>query len=84
MTRDDVSEFCIATLATVLKIPKAKIENDTKFSRLGLDSAMTVYWMLELEQKFSLELSPDDFVDHPTINKLTDFLAGKLLIRSSA
>jgi acyl carrier protein len=84
MTRDDVSEFCIGTLAAVLKIPKAKIESNTKFSRLGLDSAMTVYWMLELEQKFGLELSPDDFVDHPTINRLTDFLAGRLPIRSSA
>ena len=84
MTRDDVTEFCIGTLAAVLKIPKAKVENNTKSSRLGLDSAMTVYWMLELEQKFDLELSPDDFVDHPTINRLTDFLAGRLPIRSSA
>jgi acyl carrier protein len=84
MTRDDVSEFCVGTLAAVLKIPKTKVENDTKFSRLGLDSAMTVYWMLDLEQKFDVELSPDDFVDHPTINRLTDFLIGKLPTRSSA
>lgn len=84
MTRDDVSEFCVGTLAAVLKIAKTKVENDTKFSRLGLDSAMTVYWMLDLEQKFGVELSPDDFVDHPTINRLTDFLIGKLPTGSSA
>jgi acyl carrier protein len=84
MTRDDVSEFCVGTLAAVLKIPQTRVESDTKFSRLGLDSAMTVYWMLDLEQKFGVELSPDDFVDHPTINRLTDFLIGKLPTRSSA
>ena len=61
----EVSEFCISTLAAVLRIPKAKVEADTKFTRLGLDSAMTVYWMMEIEEKFGLELSPDDFQNHP-------------------
>lgn len=80
----EVSEYCVSTLAAVLRIPKAKVEADTKFSRLGLDSAMTVYWMMELEEKFGLELSPDDFQNHPTVNKLSRFIVEKLSIRSSA
>jgi Phosphopantetheine attachment site len=31
------------------------------FNRLGLDSAMLVYLMMELEEKFGSQLSPDDF-----------------------
>ena len=84
MTRDEVSEFCISSLAALLRVPREKVETKTKFSRLGLDSAMTVYWMIELEENFGLELSPDDFHDHPTIDELSRFLVEKLLIGSSA
>jgi acyl carrier protein len=64
--------------------PKDRIETDTKFNRLGLDSAMVVYVMMELEEKLDVELSPDDFYDHPTINQLSRFLAEKLATRSAA
>jgi acyl carrier protein len=84
MTREQISEFCISSLAGVLRIPKEEVEADAKFSRLGLDSAMIVYWMIELEEKFGLEFSPDDFYNSPTINELSRFLVEKLSIRSSA
>jgi acyl carrier protein len=84
MTRDDVTEFCIGTLAAVLKIPKAKIENNTKFSRLGLDSAMTIYLQMELEDKLGLELSPDNFYDYPTVDKLSRHLSQLYGSRSPA
>ncbi len=75
MTRDEISEFCIEALARVLRVPKDTVAPDTKFSRLGLDSAMTVYLMMDLEEKLGLELSPDDFYDHPTVNELSRVLA---------
>ena len=77
MTREQISEFCIASLANALRIPKEKIDTATKFNRLGLDSAMTVYVMMELEEKLDLELSTDDFYDHPTVDALSRYLAEK-------
>lgn len=75
MTREQISGFCIASLAGVLRIPMDTIGVDVKFSRLGLDSAMTVYLQMDLEDKLGLELSPDNFYDYPTINKLSHHLA---------
>ena len=54
------------------------------FARLGLDSAMIVYFMMELEEKLELELSPDDFYDHPTVNDLSRYLAQRQATRSAA
>jgi acyl carrier protein len=55
-----------------------------KFNRLGLDSAMVVYVMIELEEKLDLELTTDDFFDHPTVDELSLYLAGKRAARPAA
>jgi acyl carrier protein len=43
MTREQISEFCVTSLANVLRVSKDRIETGTKFTRLGLDSAMLIY-----------------------------------------
>lgn len=77
MTREQISALCVSSLANVLRIATDKVKTDAKFSRLGLDSAMMVYVQMELEEKLGLELSPDDFYDHPTIDELSRYLADK-------
>lgn len=84
MTREEILEFCVVSLAKVLRIPRERIDPDMKFSRLGLDSAMVVYFMMELEEKLDLELSTDDFYDHPTVDDLSRYLAEKHATRSAA
>lgn len=84
MTREQISDFCIASLAKVLRIEKDRVKTDVKFSRLGLDSAMIVYVMMELEEKLDLELSTDDFYDYPTIDDLSRYLADRRAARSAA
>jgi acyl carrier protein len=84
MTREKISDFCVISLAKVLRMPTDRIETKTKFSRLGLDSAMVVYVMMELEEKFDLELSTDDFCDYPTVDELSRHLAEKLAEQSVA
>ena len=84
MTQEQISEFCTASLAKVLRIPKDRVKTDEKFNRLGLDSAMVVYVMMELEEKLDIELSPDDFYDYPTVNELSRYLAEKHATRSAA
>lgn len=84
MTREQISDFCVTALANILRISSDRVDIGTKFSRLGLDSAMLVYLMMELEEKLDLELSTDDFYDHPTVKSLSRFLADKRAIRPAA
>jgi len=84
MTQQEIADLCTASLANVLRIAKDRVKTDTKFSRLGLDSAMMVYVMLEIEEKLDLELSTDDFYDYPTIDDLSRYLATRRTARSAA
>ena len=81
MTKQEISAFCVDQLAEILRIPKATVDVNTKFTRLGLDSAMTVYLLMELEDRLDLELSPETFYDHPTIADLSAHLAEKVAAR---
>ena len=84
MTQQEISDLCAASLANVLRIARDRVKTDAKFSRLGLDSAMVVYVMLEIEEKLGLELSTDDFYDYPTIDELSLYLAKRRTARSAA
>ncbi|MEJ0078908.1 MAG: acyl carrier protein [Alphaproteobacteria bacterium] len=84
MTKEEISTFCVDQLAEILRIPKGQIDVNAKFARLGLDSAMTVYLLMELEDKLNLELSPETFYDHPTVDALSAHLAEKLAAQPAA
>jgi acyl carrier protein len=75
MTKEQIEDVCVLSLAGVLRIPRDTIKPDVKFSRLGLDSAMIVYVLMELEEKLGLEVAPDSFYDYPTVNELSRHLA---------
>jgi acyl carrier protein len=78
MTRQEISDFCVNQIADILRIPKEQVDVNAKFARLGLDSAMTVYLLMELEDRLNLELSPETFYDHPTVDALSAHLAEKV------
>ena len=84
MTKEEISTFCVDQLAEILRIPTDKVDVNTKFTRLGLDSAMTVYLLMELEDKLDLELSPETFYDHSTVDALSAHLAEKTAARAAA
>lgn len=83
MTGEQISKSCVVSLAKILRIPEDRVETGTRFNRLGLDSAMVVYLMMELEEKLGLELSMDDFYDYPTVVELSRYLAEKDAKRSA-
>ena len=80
MARSDISEaeirdWCIEHLAKALNRPAEKIDPHTKFARLGVDSAMAVFLVMELEDWLELELAPDLVFEYPTIAELARYLA---------
>src|ERR1700760_4454870 len=77
MTREEISQHCVASLARALRVKQDSIDPKAKFNRLGLDSAMIVYVMMELEEKLDLELTPDDFYARPPADELPRHLADR-------
>lgn len=81
MTKDEIAAYCIEQVVDILRVPREQVDTHTNFARLGLDSAMSVYLVMELEDKLGLELSPETLADHPTIDLLSAHLAAKSAAR---
>ena len=52
------------------------IDHDTQLLSLGFDSVRAAALALELERSTGVRVSPDALREHPTINRLAEFLAG--------
>lgn len=75
LSESEIRDWCVEYLARTLDLPKQTVDPDTKFTRLGLDSANSLYLIVELEELLGLELTPDLIFEHPTIADLARHLA---------
>jgi acyl carrier protein len=73
----EITAWCVAHLAKALRLPAKDIDPQTKFARLGVDSAMAVYLVGELEEWLGRELAPELAFEFPTIAALARHLAGE-------
>jgi len=74
----EIRDRCIQYLARTLDLPDRDIDPDATFAGLGLDSANSVYLIVELEDWLGLELTPELVFEHPTISDLARYLAGRI------
>lgn len=73
----EIIAWCVAHVAKALRRPTEKINPQTTFVRLGVDSAMAVYLVAELEEWLGRELAPEVAFEYPTIAELARYLAGE-------
>jgi acyl carrier protein len=76
-SESEIRDRCVKYLARTLDLPQEMVGLDVKFARLGLDSANSLYLIVELEEWLGIELTPDLVFDHPTIAELARYLAGR-------
>ena len=70
-----IRDWCVAYLAKSLNRAAGQINPDAKFARLGVDSAASVFLIVDLEEWLNIKLPAETLVEHPTINKLARHLA---------
>lgn len=72
-----ITDRCVSFVARLLDEKKEAIDAEAEFDRLGLDSAMAVAMIFDLEEWLGIELSPSLLFDHTTIARLSAHLAGE-------
>ncbi len=72
-----LSAWCVEYVAEMLERAASDIDPNAKFSRIGLDSAMSVQLAVALEERLGIEIGPDVIGDHPTIARLAAYLAAR-------
>ncbi len=78
VTAAAIGEHCVSFVAGLLSESKKAIDPAVEFDRLGLDSAMAVAMIFDLEEWLGIELSPSLLFEHTTISRLAAHLAGDL------
>ena len=74
-TETTISGWCVDYLAKMLERPPADIDPDAPFTRLGLDSASSPWFIVSLEEWLGVELDPEIVFEHVTIAALARHLA---------
>jgi acyl carrier protein len=72
-----IRNWCVDYLARTLDLPDQTVDPEMTFARMGLDSANSVFLIVELEDWLGLELTPDLLFEHPTIRELASHLAAR-------
>jgi acyl carrier protein len=71
----NIRRWCTDYFATTLKLPASRIDPQAKFARLGMDSAMSVFFLVALEEWLGVELASEIVFDHPSIAELARYVA---------
>jgi acyl carrier protein len=77
-TEPDIETWCTAYLRKALKLSDVAIDVDAEFASIGLDSAESVFLIAAIEDWLGLELASDTAMEHPTIARLSRFVASQL------
>lgn len=71
----ELADLCRGFVADMLERAPNEIDPNSKFTRLGLDSAMSVQLIVVIEEAIGVELTPDVVGEYPTIARLAEYLA---------
>lgn len=75
VTEADIRDWCLAYLKGTVDDPSIAIGPDASFAELGLDSATSAYFIVELEEWLGAELRPELVFEYPTVSALARFIA---------
>lgn len=74
VTESAIRDWCIAYVRRTIDDPSIAIGPDATFAEMGLDSASSAYFIVELEEWLGCELDPEIVFDHPTIADLARYI----------
>ncbi len=73
-----IRDWCIAYLTRTLNDPSIAVGAHVPFPSMGLDSATSAYFIVELEEWLGAELDAELVTEHPTIAELAGHLSRRL------
>jgi acyl carrier protein len=73
----EIRDWCLAYLTRTVADPAIPIGPDIPFERMGLDSATSAYFIVELEEWVGVELEPELVYDHPTVDELARHIVAR-------
>jgi len=81
-TESSICAWCASYLAKELAVPVSQIDPQAEFARLGIDSATSVFFVIDLEEWLGLELPSNIAFEYTSIAELAGYLARRCADRA--
>ena len=76
-TEAEIRDWCLAYVRRIVDDPGVAVGPDIGFAEMGLDSATSAYFIVELEEWVGVELEPELVFDYPTIADLARHIVAR-------
>jgi acyl carrier protein len=76
-TETEIRDWCLDYVKRTCGDPSIAIGPDVTFAEMGLDSATSAHFIVELEEWLGIELDPEMVFDYPTIADLARYVAAR-------
>lgn len=74
-SESEIGAWCLEYIRRMIDDPRIAVGPEIAFAAMGLDSASSAYFIVELEEWLGTELDPEIVFDHPTIAELARHIA---------
>jgi acyl carrier protein len=74
-SKEAIAEWCRGYVANLLEVPAESIDPGSSFDRLGVDSAIAVSLLIEVEERYGCELPAEALFDNPNLNAVAEYLS---------
>jgi acyl carrier protein len=71
----EIAEWCRAYVAGLLEVPTESVDLDAGFDRLGVDSAIAVSLLIEVEERYGVELPAEALFDNRNLRAVAEYLS---------
>jgi acyl carrier protein len=76
-SESEIRDWCLAYVRRIVDDPGVPVGPDIGFAEMGLDSATSAYFIVELEEWVGVELEPELVFDYPTITDLARHIVAR-------
>lgn len=70
-----IAAWCRDCIADLMEVPAESIDLETGFDRLGIDSAIAVSLLIEVEERYGVELPAEALFDNPNLNAVAEYVS---------
>ena len=73
-SKEAIVIWCQEYLASLLEVAPQSVDPAADFDRLGIDSALAVALLIEVEDRYGVDLAPEDLFENPNLNAVAAYL----------
>lgn len=77
MDRTEIITWSRGYLAEALGTAPETIDPAADFDRIGVDSVVAVALLMEIEQRYGVDIPPDELFDEPTLEAVAGYVVGR-------